>query len=111
MRTLGLEALPWTEAQRQWRARAASLRIWMPELGLPEMSDAALMTTIDDWLGPFLDGKTRLSQLGADELGEALRAPFDHAQRQALDRHAPTALRVPSGMERRIDYAVADDGI
>jgi ATP-dependent helicase HrpB len=105
VRTLGLEVLPWTENQRQLRARLASLREWMPALGLPDVSDAALMQSLDEWLGPFLANKTRLSQLGADELGEALRAPLDYSQRQAIDRYAPTALTVPSGMERRIEYA------
>jgi ATP-dependent helicase HrpB len=106
VRTLGLAALPWTESQQQWRARVASLRSWMPDLDLPDVSDAALLAGLDDWLGPFLAGKTRLSQLAAEELGEALRASLDHARRQALERYAPAAIRVPSGMERRIEYAL-----
>jgi ATP-dependent helicase HrpB len=105
VRALGLEALPWSEGQQQWRARVACARDWLPSLGLPDLSDAALLATLDDWLGPFLDGKTRLAQLSSEELGEALRAPLDHAQRQALERAAPTALRVPSGLERRLEYA------
>jgi ATP-dependent helicase HrpB len=104
VRALGLESLPWTEAQQQWRARVQALRAWMPELGLPDLSEAALLRDLDAWLGPFLDGKSRLAQIGADELGNALHAPLDHAQRQALERHAPVALKVPSGMERRIEY-------
>jgi ATP-dependent helicase HrpB len=108
VRMLGLEALPWSETQQQWRARVASLRQWMPELGLPDMSDAALLASLEDWLGPFLEGRTRLAQLDAEALGEALRAPFDHAQRQALERHAPTSLRVPSGLERRLEYAAGE---
>jgi ATP-dependent helicase HrpB len=104
VRALGLEALPWTEPQQQWRARVQALRGWMPELGLPDLSEAALLRDLDAWLGPFLDGKSRLAQIGADELGNALHAPLDHAQRQALERHAPLALKVPSGMERRIEY-------
>jgi ATP-dependent helicase HrpB len=106
VRTLGLEALPWTEELQQWRARAVSLRNWMPELDLPDLTDAALLASLDAWLGPSLDGKTRLAQLERDALGEALRAQLDHTQRRALDRHAPSALRVPSGMERRIQYAI-----
>src|SRR5690606_17017539 len=39
---LGLDALPWSDGLRQWRARVQSLRAWMPELGLPDLSDAAL---------------------------------------------------------------------
>jgi ATP-dependent helicase HrpB len=108
VRALGLDALPWTENQRQLRARIANLREWMPALALPDMSDTALLHALEEWLGPFLAGKTRLTQLGADELGEALRAPLDHAQRQALERFAPVALKVPSGMERRIEYAAGE---
>jgi ATP-dependent helicase HrpB len=67
-----------------------------------------LLRTLDAWLGPFLEGKGRLSQLGADELGEALRAPLDYAQRQAVERLAPVALTVPSGMQRRIEYAAGE---
>jgi ATP-dependent helicase HrpB len=105
IRALGLAALPWSEGQQQWRARVASLRAWMPELCLPEVGEAALLASLDAWLGPFLEGRTRLAQLGSEELGQALRARLDHAQRQALERFAPPSLRVPSGMERRIDYA------
>src|SRR5690606_30753835 len=104
VRALGLDALPWTGSQQQWRARVQALRGWMPEQGLPDVSDAALLATLDDWLGPFLEGRSRLSQLDPETLGNALRAPLDHAQRQALERHAPLALVVPSGMERRIEY-------
>jgi ATP-dependent helicase HrpB len=104
VRALGLEALPWSEGQQQWRARVACVRAWLPALGLPDVSDAALLATLDHWLGPFLHGKTRLAQLSGEELGEALRAPLDHAQRQGLERAAPQAITVPSGMQRRLQY-------
>ncbi|MCW4454355.1 ATP-dependent helicase HrpB [Flavobacterium sp. MXW15] len=111
VRELGLDALPWTDSLRQWRWRAMSLRHWMPELGLPDLSDAALLATLDDWLRPAFAGKTRLDALGEEELGEALKSPLPWAQRQLLERHAPVRIGVPSGMERRIDYALDDDGL
>ncbi len=83
----------------------------MPELELPDLSDDVLLATLDDWLKPAFAGKTRLDALGEEELGEALKSPFSWAQRQLLERHAPVRIGVPSGMERRIDYALADDGI
>ena len=110
VRELGLAALPWTEALRQWRARVAGLRAWMPDLGLPDLGDAALLDSLDDWLRPAFAGKTRLDALGEDELGEALKARLPWERRQALDRHAPTRITVPSGMERRIEYALDHDG-
>ena len=111
VRELGLEALPWTDALRQWRYRVQGLRQWMPELGLPDLSDAALLGTLDDWLLPAFAGKTRLDALAEAELGEALKSRVDWNLRQQIDRHAPVRISVPSGLERAIDYALDDDGI
>ncbi len=111
VRELGLEALPWTDALRQWRYRVQGLRQWMPELELPDLSDAALLGTLDDWLLPAFAGKTRLDALAEAELGEALKSRVDWNLRQQIDRHAPVRISVPSGLERAIDYALDDDGI
>ncbi|NCT87901.1 ATP-dependent helicase HrpB [Stenotrophomonas acidaminiphila] len=111
VRERGLEALPWTDALRQWRYRVQGLRQWMPELELPDLSDAALLGTLDDWLLPAFAGKTRLDALAEAELGEALKSRIDWNLRRQIDRHAPVRINVPSGLERAIDYAVDDDGI
>ncbi len=111
VRELGLDALPWTENLQQWRCRVMGLRHWMPELELPDLSDAALLTTLDHWLLPAFTGKTRLDALSEEELGEALKSDIPWNTRQLIDRHAPVRISVPSGMERRIEYALDDDGI
>ena len=108
---LGIDALPWTDGLRQWQARALALRAWMPELDLPDVSDAALMATLPQWLTPAFAGKTRLDALDEASLGEALKSPLPWAQRQLIDRHAPVRMAVPSGMERPIHYAVDADGV
>lgn len=108
---LGLDALPWTEGLRQWQARALAVRAWMPELDLPDVSDAALVATLPTWLTPAFNGKTRLDALDESTLGEALKSPMPWAQRQLVDRHAPVRIAVPSGMERPIHYALDADGI
>jgi ATP-dependent helicase HrpB len=108
VRQLGLSALPWSESLSQWRARARCLRAWMPELALPELSDPALLATLDQWLKPALAGKTRLDALDESEFAEALKSPLDWSLRQRIDALAPTRITVPSGMERRIDYAFDD---
>lgn len=111
VRELGVSALPWTDALRQWQARASSLRQWMPELALPDVGDDALAATLDAWLRPAFAGKTRLDALSEEELGQALKSALDWTARQHLDRFAPARIVVPSGMERRIDYALDDGGV
>lgn len=80
----------------------------MPELGLPDVSDAALLATLDEWLAPAFAGKTRLDALSEQELGDALRSRLDWSLRQKLDQYAPTRLSVPSGMERGVEYLLDD---
>ena len=111
VRTLGLDALPWTEPFAQWRARVRCVRAWMPELGLPDLGDEALLATLDAWLAPAFAGRTRLDALDEEAFGNALKGLLDWSQRERIDRLAPARIVVPSGLERRIEYAFdAHDG-
>lgn len=108
VRQKGLDILPWTDKARQFRQRVCFLREWLPELALPELSEPALLATLEDWLQPALRGKSRLDSLDAAALGDALFGLFDWNTRQQIDRLAPSALKVPSGIERAIHYS--EDG-
>ncbi|WP_425481144.1 ATP-dependent helicase HrpB [Dyella choica] len=105
IRQRGLDGLPWSEAARRLRLRMQSLREWMPELGLPDVSEAHLLATLEDWLGPYLQNKRKLDALSEDELSQALAALFDYEQRKQLDAQAPDSLTVPSGQARRLEYS------
>jgi ATP-dependent helicase HrpB len=105
VRARGIDALPWSDQARRLRARMQALRAWMPERDLPDVSSEALLGTLEQWLGPCLVGKWKLDALSAEELSQALSALFDHEQRRLLDAQAPETLTVPSGQQRRIDYA------
>jgi ATP-dependent helicase HrpB len=113
VRELGLHALPWSDALSQWRARVQSLRHWRPDLAdaYPDLGDGALLASLDDWLLPALSGMTRLDALDEARLGQALRGRLDWSAQQRLDTLVPARITVPSGMERRIEYAVDADGI
>lgn len=105
IRGKGLDTLPWSDHARRLRLRMQALRAWMPELGLPDVSDAHLLATLDTWLAPYLHGKRRLDALDAEALSQALVALFDHEQRRTLDAQAPDSLTVPSGQVRRLEYS------
>ena len=103
VRQLGLGVLPWTDEARQWQARVLSLRAWRGE-EWPDVSDAALLATLPEWLGPYLDGVSRRAHLSKLDLLEILNARFDYAQRQQLDRLAPTHWTVPTGSRLALEY-------
>jgi ATP-dependent helicase HrpB len=104
VRRLGLEALPWDQATRQFSARVESLRRWQPAAGWPAMHDAALLAELDAWLGPFLTGITRREHLARLDLAGALRARVPPALAARLDADAPTQLQVPGGSRIALEY-------
>lgn len=103
LRERGIDTLPWDDAARQLRARIALLHALEPARW-PDVSDAALASTLEHWLGPFLDGMSRLSQLKNLPLAEALRAQLDYPRQRELDEQAPPRWTVPSGSAISIDY-------
>ncbi len=105
IRANGLDMLPWSDSARRLRARTQWLRACMPELELPDVSDTALLATLEQWLAPHLHGKHRLEALHEETLNQAMAARLDHRQRSALDVHAPDRMLVPSGRRHPLIYA------
>jgi ATP-dependent helicase HrpB len=106
--TLGIDKLPWSKPQLQLRNRVMFLRRAEGD-DWPDLSDEALAVSADDWLAPFLTGKTALSQIGADDLSGALDALISWNLRKRLDAEAPTHFTAPSGSHVPIDYE-AEEG-
>ncbi len=104
IRELGLKALPWNREAENLRARISFLRR-IEGAAWPDLSDAALMETLEDWLAPYLAGMLRRAQLQGLDLAAVLAARLSHAQSQALDRLAPSHVTVPSGSRIAIDYS------
>jgi ATP-dependent helicase HrpB len=94
--------LPWTAAARQWQARAALLRGIDP--AFPDISDAALAATVQDWLAPQLLGVTKLSEVAERlDVCAVLRGVLGWEAASRLDRELPTELALPGG-RAAVDY-------
>ena len=100
--SLGLDRLPWSKPFKQWRDRVMFLRRAEGE-AWPDLSDKALGKDIG-WLAPFLVGKTRLDEIGAADLSQALRARLPPELARRLDEEAPTHFHAPTGTATPIDY-------
>ncbi len=104
IRRLGIDVLPWTREAREWQARVLSLRRWRPDEDWPDVTDAALLATLEEWLGPYLGGVTRREHLARLDLPAILAARLDWEKGRRLDEGAPTHLTVPSGSRVRLEY-------
>ncbi|MGO8779444.1 MAG: ATP-dependent helicase HrpB [Rhodomicrobium sp.] len=103
---LGLSRLPWSKAQTQLRARVGFLRA-AGEDEWPDLSDEALAKTAAEWLAPFLAGKTKLTEIDAGTLGEALDALLPWNLKRRLEEEAPAHFEAPTGNRHAIDYETA----
>ncbi|WP_371355298.1 ATP-dependent helicase HrpB [Pseudomonas chlororaphis] len=109
VRRKGLELLPWTPELRQWQARVALLRQLdleaKGESQWPDVSDTALLKSLESWLLPYLGKVSRLSHFANLELASIVHNLLPWPLPQRLDELAPHHLTVPSGSSIRLDYS------
>lgn len=109
VRQAGVSRLPWTKESDRLRTRFEWARKNLPELShLPDVSDQALMSTLEEWLAPFVDGMWKLDQLERLDLLEILHARCTARDRRDLDRLVPLHIAVPSGSRVALDYSATE---
>ena len=111
IRDMGLGCLPWSAGAKSLRARVSFIRRLFPEDGWPDLSDEALLATLDEWLVPYLAGISRKSHLDRLDMHQILASMIPHALFRHLDRLVPTRIEVPSGADVRIDYETEGDPV
>lgn len=99
----GLDRLPWSKQLQQWRGRVMFLRKAEGD-PWPDLSDAALAESRENWLVPALFDKTGLRDFLASDLSDALMNLLPWELRGRLDREAPTHFEAPTGSKLPIDY-------
>jgi len=104
----GLGVFTWSDAADGLRRRLALLH---REIGMPwpDVSDAALLDALDDWLTPELDALAAGRPAAKIDLAPALRRLLPWPAATELDALTPERLEVPSGSQVRITYPPADD--
>lgn len=105
LRREGLGLLRWPAAAVSLRQRMAFLH---RELGAPwpEVSDAALLERVEEWLGTELGRARRRADLERIDAGQALSRllPWASGDAARFDELAPERIEVPSGSRVRVDY-------
>lgn len=98
IRDLGLQVLDWSKSAKLLRARIAFS-------GLLDISDAALLESLETWALPYLSGKRSAEDLGRFDPTDALSAHLGWGKQAELDRLAPAKWTTPLGRGIAIDYA------
>ena len=101
---LGVERLPWTKAQTQLRDRVGFLRAAEGE-EWPDLGDAALARSAEDWLAPFIIGRATLTGIAPSDLDAALASLLPYELSRRLDAEAPAFFETPAGSRIALDYA------
>ena len=95
---IGLECLPWPKAAMALRQRAVFA-------GEDRLAESHLLTTLDNWLMPVLAGMSRLRDIPASALTQALENLLGWDGVQRVDKTAPPKFQSPAGTTHAIDYA------
>ena len=103
VRTKGLAALPWSKGAERLRHRVEYVRRAGFE-GLPDLSEAALLAGLEDWLAPHVVGRTAPADIREADVAAGLDALLDWEGKRLLDREAPTHFTAPTGSDVAIDY-------
>ncbi|MEW5797376.1 MAG: ATP-dependent helicase HrpB [Bacteroidota bacterium] len=106
IRELGLQSLQWEKESESLRTRSEWLRAQkIVDENWVDLSDERLLSTLEEWLGPFLRGIKKRSQFSKLDMASILKALFTYDQLKKLDTLAPKHLTVPTGSHIPIDYS------
>lgn len=108
VRKKGISILPWTKNLQQWRARIMLLHrtaAGSDKNPWPNLSDHALLNTLEHWLMPYLAPVRRIEDFQNLDLKTILRALLPWPLPLELERMAPEVWVVPSGSNVAIDYS------
>jgi ATP-dependent helicase HrpB len=87
------------------RARIAFLRARHPQDGWPDLGDAVLVATLDEWLAPYLGHATGRADLERLDIAMLLSNQLSWDQQAELAERAPAALVTATGRQVAIDYS------
>jgi len=102
VRRHGLVLLPWSGAALALRLRAGFARQFDPSVA--DLSDEALLDTLDEWLPALLDGRSKLADVDPGALSGTLDTLLGWEGRKAVDRLAPSHFETPAGSRHAVDY-------
>ncbi|MDE6559894.1 MAG: ATP-dependent helicase HrpB, partial [Muribaculaceae bacterium] len=77
---------------------------WHPELELPDVSTETVLASAGEWLPMYIGNASTVQELRKIDMKNVILGFLSYEQQQALDRIAPSHIKLPSGRNARIHY-------
>lgn len=100
----GLSMFDFNEDVESLQLRIAVAATWHPELELPDMSTEKVLASAAEWLPMYIGNATAIQELRKIDICNVMLGMLSYEQRQALEKIAPTHVKLPSGRNARIHY-------
>lgn len=102
----GLQILPWSKSARQYQQRVCFIH--QHDSNWPDLSDEALLLSMNIWLTPYIHGMKSRTDLQRLSLMTILESMLTWNERQQLEQLFPTHIVVPSGSRIPVNYTHMD---
>lgn len=97
IRKAGIQLFDLNEKANQLISRVSSLKIWHPEITLPDLQTESLVASPEKWASPFLQKVRKKDDFKKLNLFEIFSSLIPYPEQQLLDKLAPEKIPVPSG--------------
>lgn len=84
--------------------RIAVVSEWHPELRLPDLSTEKILATAIEWLPMYIGDASTIQELRKIDICSVMMGILTYEQQLAVDRIAPTHIKLPCGRRVRIQY-------
>lgn len=104
LREEGLKLLGWGETQQEWQARVQNVRNWRPDENWPDVSEAYLLQSAEEWLAPYITQVSKRIDFQRLDLQNIVAGLLPWDLTNKLDKLAPVRIQVPSGSQIKVNY-------
>lgn len=100
----GLTMFDFNDEVQSLQRRIAVAAEWHPEMEFPDVGTETLLANAADWLPMYIGDASTVQELRKIDMQSVVLGRLTYEQQQALERIAPTHIKLPGGRNARIHY-------
>lgn len=100
----GLTMFDFNDDVQSLQLRITVVASWHPELKMPDVTTETVLASAGEWLPMYIGKASTVQELRKIDMRSVILGMLSYEQQQALDRIAPTHIKLPLGRNARIQY-------